>query len=126
MERFMIPVSPDGKFFIGSSANKDLIFPIEGGEPRPIPGLGEQDRVIRWSADARSLFVAQGSSPLKVFHLDLSTGRRELWKEITPTDAAGVMDIRLFPDTRREGIRLPDKPKSSRPLRGRGIELGGP
>jgi Tol biopolymer transport system component len=92
-----VPVSPDGKFFIGKTSGKGVMFPTEGGEPRPIPGLGAEDHVRRWSADGRSLFVEQGTSPLKVFRLDLATGRRELWKEITPTDPAGILGISLIP-----------------------------
>ena len=31
-----------------------------------------------------------GEAPAKVFILDLATGKRELWRQIEPIDAAGV------------------------------------
>jgi serine/threonine protein kinase len=94
---YLIPVSPDGKSFIARSADKTVIFSTEGGEPRAIPGLTGADEVRRWTADGHSLFVQQNTVPLKVFRLDLATGRRELWKEITPTDPAGILSINLLP-----------------------------
>ena len=97
-----IPISSDGKFFIGADAkHKRMIFPIDGGEPRPISGLSDEDRVLRWSSDGRSLFVSQGMMPTKVYRLDLSNGLKELWKEITPADPAGISDplnILMTPD----------------------------
>jgi serine/threonine protein kinase/Tol biopolymer transport system component len=97
-----IPISPDGKLFIGADPkHKRMIFPIEGGEPRSIPGLSDGDRVLRWSSDGRSLFVSQGIMPTRVYRLDLSSGHKELWKEITPADPAGISDplnILITPD----------------------------
>jgi hypothetical protein len=34
--------------------------------------------------------------PADVSRLDLGTGRRELWKEIAPTDRTGVVQIRCI------------------------------
>src|SRR5205814_2494556 len=97
-----IPISSDGKWFIGTDAKRRrMIFPIEGGEPHAIPGLSDEDRVLHWSLDGRTLFVSQGIVPTKVYRLDLSNGRKELWKEITPADPAGISDplnILMTPD----------------------------
>ena len=30
---------------------------------------------------------------LKIYKLDLASGRRELWKELTPPDPGGLIDI---------------------------------
>ncbi len=59
-----------------------------------LPGLDDQDALIRFSADGNSLYVAQGDLPIKVYRLDLATGRRELWKEIVPSDLAGLLYVR--------------------------------
>ena len=89
------PVSPDGKLFTAIGPDhKAAIYPVEGGEPRPIPGLEPWDVPIRWSADERSLFVFRTSQvPARVYRLDLSTGRKQLWKELMPSDPAGVTDV---------------------------------
>jgi eukaryotic-like serine/threonine-protein kinase len=86
------PISPDGKFVIGIDPEQKVwIYPVDGGEPRPVPGLVAGDVPIRWSADGRSLYVGRfGELPARVYRLDLSTGRKELWKEITPSDPVGV------------------------------------
>src|SRR5262249_22518356 len=43
-------ISPDGKFIVASdSQGKKSLYPIEGGEPRPLPGLDDEDEVITWS-----------------------------------------------------------------------------
>jgi Tol biopolymer transport system component len=99
---YSIPVSPDGRFFAASDAKqRRLIFSVEGGEGRPIPGIVDDDRVIRWTGDGQALFVAQGTVPTKIYRLDLTTGRRELWKEIMPADPSGINNppsVLLTPD----------------------------
>jgi hypothetical protein len=31
--------------------------------------------------------------PVKVYRVELATGRREVWKEIQPADPAGLLDL---------------------------------
>jgi Tol biopolymer transport system component len=85
------PISLDGQFVAGiDSDQKVWIYPVEGGEPRPVPGMALGDVPFRWSND-HSLFVGRlGELPLRIYRLDLSTGRKELWKEIKPDDLVGV------------------------------------
>ena len=96
-------VSPDGKFLVARNRdNKQALYPLSGGEPRTIPGLDDQDRVIRWGPDAQSLYVYHDRERLiKVYKLDVSTGRKELAKEIMPADPAGILgpvNVLLTPD----------------------------
>jgi DNA-binding winged helix-turn-helix (wHTH) protein/Tol biopolymer transport system component len=99
-------VSPDGKLLLGNLstqlASAKALYPLAGGEPRSVPGLEDEDRVIRWGTDARSLYVYRDRErPLKIYKLDLSTGRKELAKEIAPADPAGVLgpiNVLLTPD----------------------------
>ncbi len=98
-------ITPDGKFITTIDPEQKIsLFPIEGGAPRPIPGLAAGDRPVQWSADGRSLYVAQlGEQSAKVYRLDLSTRRKELWKELGPPDLTGVFRIShivLTPDAR--------------------------
>jgi DNA-binding winged helix-turn-helix (wHTH) protein/Tol biopolymer transport system component len=89
-------ISPDGKFIIASSDRQPrMLFPLDGGESRLIPGLEAADQLIRWSADGHALYVAQGGLPVRVYKLDPATGRRELWKEINSSDPAGLISIRF-------------------------------
>jgi Tol biopolymer transport system component len=88
-------VSPDGKLFATKGADKrPLIFPIDGGSPRPIPNLAPDDTPIQWGADGDTLYVTHyGETPLKIYRLHLSTGKKELWKEIMPADRTGFVRI---------------------------------
>src|SRR5262245_9490959 len=98
-------VSPDGQWLIVSDPQQKLsLFPVAGGEPRLIPGQADGDAPIQWSADGRSIYVHQDGGELnimRVYQLDLSTGRRDLRKEYVPADpvrAFRTLPIALTPD----------------------------
>ena len=83
-------------FAIGSDG-KGAIYPIDGGEPRPVPGYEAGEWPAGWSADGRFLyFFSTSGIPLRVGRVDLETGRREPWKVIAPADSAGVRGIDMF------------------------------
>jgi dipeptidyl aminopeptidase/acylaminoacyl peptidase len=54
-------ISPDGQYVAGTTGVEARIYPVTGGEPRPIPGLEANDVPIRWSGDGRSLYVRSGT-----------------------------------------------------------------
>ena len=98
-------VSPDGRFATGAAPGSGFArYPVDGGSPLPIEGLAEGEFPVQWSADGRSLFVYRiGDVPARIFRLDLSTGRRELWKELIPPDLAGanvIPNVQITPDGR--------------------------
>ena len=73
---------------------KGYLFPVAGGEPRVIAGLNPGEQPITFSTDGGSLYIYQpGELPARVDRLDLQTGKRTLWKELMPTDPAGVETI---------------------------------
>ena len=82
-----------------------VLYPVGSGEPRRVGGLVANDRMIGWSADSRSLYIQTLNRewPIRVFRFDVETGRRELWKELVPSDPAGSTSrkgtvIRVTPD----------------------------
>jgi Tol biopolymer transport system component len=81
-------VSPDGKSVLAFSGNgKASLFPIEGGDPRPVAGLNPEDRPIQWTGDGRFLYVVRRmESPVRVWLLDPVTGNRRLFKEVSPAE----------------------------------------
>ena len=85
-------ISPDGRFVTGPGADSSfLIYPVKGGTPTPIAGLSEGEVPAQWSADGQYLYVYRPIEvPARIFRLELSTGRREPWKELLPDDLAGV------------------------------------
>jgi len=88
-------ISPDSQSVAAIGPDeKGYLYPVAGGDPRPIAGLNPGEQPITFSADGRSLYVYQpGELPAKVDRLDLQTGKRTLWKELIPSDPAGVETI---------------------------------
>jgi hypothetical protein len=67
---------------------------VEGGDPRPIPGFAAGEQPIRWTADGHSLYIYRpGELPAKVLRLELGSGQRTLWRQLMPSDSAGVRSI---------------------------------
>lgn len=87
-----VPISPDGKRLAAVLPDGRLgVFPVEGGEGRPIPGLPAGQLPIGWTSDGASLLVFDMyQSPAEVSRVDVSTGLREPWKTIALADPAGV------------------------------------
>ena len=97
------PISPDGKWVVAQGIDQAFyLYPLEGGEPRPIPGLSQDDRPVRWTPVGEDLYVyRRGELPCPVFLLELATGRKQPIKELMPPDPAGVVEIitvQLTPD----------------------------
>jgi dipeptidyl aminopeptidase/acylaminoacyl peptidase len=85
-------VSRDGK--VVGARGPDLTFllyPVDGGAPKPVPLVGSEERVFGWSADGSALFLFQrGALPAKSFRVDIKTGERTLYRELSPADRTGV------------------------------------
>jgi serine/threonine protein kinase/Tol biopolymer transport system component len=88
-------VSPDGKFIAAvGPEQKGAVFPVDGSEARPIPGLLPGEFPLRYTADGRSIYVwKRGDLPARISRLDIESGKREVWKDLLPADPAGVERI---------------------------------
>ena len=88
-------ISPDSTLIAGIGPDqKGYLYPVAGGDPQPIRGLNAGEQPITWSPDARYLYIYQpGELPARVYRLDLQSGQRSLWKELMPSDPAGVENI---------------------------------
>jgi hypothetical protein len=88
-------VSPDGTRALARGPDFNVaVYPIGNGEPIPIPGVTSVDSPIRWTADGQGVYVLNRTTlPAKVEVVEVSTGRRRPWKEITPPDPAGVLAV---------------------------------
>ena len=88
-------ISPDSQQVAAIGPDqKGYLYPVAGGEPRPIAGINPGEQPITWAADGRSLYIYQpGELPARVYRLDVQTGQRTLWKELMPSDPAGVENI---------------------------------
>jgi hypothetical protein len=88
-------IAPDGRFVACQGPDRRLkIYPVDGGEPKLLPGVLPNERMIRWSEDGAAAYVfGRGELPAKIFKIDLATGERTLWKELAPPDPTGVEGI---------------------------------
>lgn len=99
-------VSPDGRLAAGRDTEGEiLLFPIEGGEPRVVPGPPEPPGLLRvsFTSDGRSLYVARsGRASASILLRQIETGRETLWKKIVPADPAGLWLVEplISPDGR--------------------------
>jgi len=88
-------VSPDGRFAAVRGPDRRIyLYPLGGGEPMPLSGLTSEDVPVRFDRESRWLYVyRQGEVPLRLSRYEISSGRKELWKEVSPADAAGLSSI---------------------------------
>ena len=98
-------ISPDAQNVIGIGPDQNgYLYPVAGGDPKPVSGFHTGELPITFSTDGGSLYLYQpGELPARVFRLDLRTGQRTLWRQLMPADPAGVETIGpilLTPDAR--------------------------
>jgi serine/threonine protein kinase/dipeptidyl aminopeptidase/acylaminoacyl peptidase len=88
-------ISPDSQQIAAIGPDqKGYLYPVSGGDARLISGFNQGEQPISWSADGKSLYIYQpGELPARVYRLDLQSGQRTLWKELIPSDPAGVENI---------------------------------
>jgi len=96
-------VAPDGRHFLArpggvnsrvrSTGEPPQLYSIDGGTPRPIPGLTAEDVPVRFASDGRSLIVTQNKVPAPVTRVFLDTGRREPMFQISPERTSGIVGI---------------------------------
>ena len=93
--RSSLAVSPDSRFVAATTSDgKIKLFPVDGGEPRVVPGTADDENPRRFSADGRSLYVAGRSTlPTPILRIDLATGARTKVRDLAPGDPAGVFSV---------------------------------
>jgi serine/threonine protein kinase/WD40 repeat protein len=95
IDPLVIALAPDGSQVAGVGPDgKAYLYSLTGGPTKPVSGFLPSEQPIEWSADGKSLYVYQpGEFPAKVYQLDLTTGKRTLWRTLAPADPAGVSQI---------------------------------
>jgi hypothetical protein len=95
-----VRVSRDGKrLVVLNNFNERYYFqPVDGSDPVQIPGIEEGEEPIQWSDDERFLYVrGRGDFRCNVYRVELVSGRRRLWREITPPDLVGLLGLEARP-----------------------------
>ena len=97
------PVSPDGRRVVALGPDGlPALYPLAGGEPVAIPGLGENDVPMCWTPDGRELWVARyEDTPPRIERVDVASGRARPWPRLgrsAPGDLSGQYRILVTPD----------------------------
>jgi serine/threonine protein kinase/Tol biopolymer transport system component len=88
-------LSPQGDLIAATGPDRQVyLYSVAGGEPRLVPGVEREETPTGWSQDGRELFVIRrGEIPAHVFRVDVTSGKRTLWKALEPADSAGIDTI---------------------------------
>ena len=89
-------VSPDGRTVAGMTQQETIaLYPVTGGaSATALPNALKGEVPVTFSSDGGWLYVYRPNSlPAQVFRINLQSGARELWKQFSPTDPAGVYKI---------------------------------
>ena len=99
----------DDQTLLGRVGPAWLLFPIQGGEGRPVPALKPEDTPVQWSPDGRYVYAMESAGDVRspavdVFRIEITNGARVLWKTLSPSDPVGVETLRptvlITPDAR--------------------------
>ena len=110
--------TPDGRFVVGQAADRFFLYPLDGGNPRPLPILTSNDMPLQFRHDGKLYVRRMDRWPPEVDLVDIDRGERQLWQTIFPADATGVdmiLRIVITPDGASVLSRL--RPVPFRPLR---------
>jgi hypothetical protein len=78
------------------------LFPVEGGQPRPVSTVKPEEVLAGWGADSQSVYVytLEGDLPLTIDTIDLRSGHRRPFKQITPANLqafGGIQKVIVTP-----------------------------
>jgi Tol biopolymer transport system component len=92
-----VSVSPDGESLAyGDKDGRVRILRFSDGRTSTVPGvtLDLIDNLSIWTSDGRFLLIRRPTEvPARVDRLEISTGRREVWKRLMPEDPTALISI---------------------------------
>ncbi|MGZ7041011.1 MAG: protein kinase domain-containing protein, partial [Thermoanaerobaculia bacterium] len=88
-------ISPDGRTVAGMTQEETIaLYPANGGTATALPSTQKGEVPIAWSANGTLLYVYRPTSlPAQVYRVNVATGAREMWRQFSPADPAGVYKI---------------------------------
>jgi len=88
---FLRAFTADGKYVLGSDEQQSwALYPIDGGQPIPLPKWTAGDLPIIHTTDNHTFFVGHGDLPVDVYRFDFTTGIRQFVRQLRPSDPTGM------------------------------------
>jgi DNA-binding winged helix-turn-helix (wHTH) protein len=86
-------VVPGGSSLVGACKTGLCLYPLDGGEPQPLPNTGKGWTPI--GVDNRGRLYARGGPKdgRSFLRMDLATGKVAPWRDLGPTDRTGLVRI---------------------------------
>jgi Tol biopolymer transport system component len=89
--------SPDGRSVAVIEATQLVLYSVDDGTRRVLPGGPEPALVARWSSDGRSLLLIETrGATARVLRRHMETGAREFLREVRVSDPAGVVFLDVW------------------------------
>jgi serine/threonine protein kinase/Tol biopolymer transport system component len=88
-------VLPDGRSVAAISSDQEhRTYALDGSDSQPIAHLGRTDRIVTWLSDANALLAYRTNElPARIERVNLDSGERTLWRELTPPDPTGIYRV---------------------------------
>jgi Tol biopolymer transport system component len=100
--RSPLVVSPDGRYVAAvENDGRVLTYPTAPGQSHVVPNLAPGFTPLQWCPDDRLVLHRYDQPPPQLWKVDIKTGKLALWKELTPPNQVGLLDltpIRVSPD----------------------------
>lgn len=94
----------DGKEVVSRQGDVLTYYPIAGGQPRRVKAkISNVTLPLSGQTGRYAIGAEQQEVPLRLYRYDTVTGEKQLWRELVPSDGAGVYSINMFditPDAR--------------------------
>ncbi len=91
---FFWAFTADSKYVLGRGEQQNwALYPIEGGQPIPLPKWTASDQPIIHTTDNHSFFVRNGNLPVNIYRFDFVNGTRQFVRQLRPSDATGMERI---------------------------------
>lgn len=87
-------VTADGKHALGRDEHQQwALYPIEGGQPIPLPKWAPGDLPVQHTSDSHSFFVRNGDLPVNIYRFDFIKGSRQFVRQLRPSDPTGMESL---------------------------------
>ncbi|MFZ1138390.1 MAG: protein kinase [Candidatus Sulfotelmatobacter sp.] len=87
--------SPDGQWVAYKANGEWVMQSLESGAVKPIAGIGSDESVVRWTADAKAVFaVREGDNELTIYRVAVDSGAHQLVRTLRPAVQIGLIPLR--------------------------------